>query len=114
MPCRSKPGFRIMFTLKLEAKSCISCGICRDVCTPGALDMRIWKGGTIEGSTLTYARLHSQNSPDIGPEQTTSFPYLAHPESCDGCSDCARECPVEALSVIRTEELCATARQGLV
>jgi ferredoxin len=76
-----------MRTCRLDARQCISCGICLDVCLPGALDMRIWRGPAVEGRT---------REPAAG---AMTFPYLSHPERCDGCLICMRECPTDALVI---------------
>lgn len=33
-------------------------------------------------------------------ENMMTFPYLARPERCNGCADCVRECPVNALELL--------------
>lgn len=74
-----------MFELKLNARQCICCGICMDVCRPAAISMRLWRGRRVEGNLVAT--------------EAMSFPYLAQPVRCDGCMECANQCPVSALSV---------------
>lgn len=84
-----------MFAVRLDAKQCISCGICMDVCAPKALGMRMWRGRTVEGACLVRRR---GNGGHADPAAGT-FPYMAGRERCDGCLECVRECPVEAILV---------------
>ncbi len=88
-----------MYELGLDAKQCVSCGICMDVCRPGAMGMRRWRSRTVEGPALSYLRLGTKHNQEKPPAVMMSFPYLAWPERCDGCMDCVRECPVSALAL---------------
>jgi ferredoxin len=96
-----------MFQLKLMGRSCISCGICMDVCGPRAIAMRVYKGMAVEGLSPTYlAGLGVSEAP---PQPMTSLPYLAAPDRCDGCGDCVDQCPAIALTLI-SESSDATVR----
>lgn len=90
-----------MFKLKLNAKNCISCGICMDVCTPGAIAMRTDFSRCAEGKNLTNLYLNSKDNVEKLPERMMTFPYLSHPQTCDECADCVNECPVAALELQR-------------
>lgn len=75
--------------IKLIVKDCISCGICMDVCLPGAINMRIHKGDTIEGfynKSYLICRM-------------MTFPYMANPDSCNMCMLCVEECPTTAMEI---------------
>ena len=89
-----------MYELRLDAKQCISCGICMDVCKPGAMEMRHWHSRTVEGPYLSYLVLRMKRNREEPPVAMMSFPYLARPEQCDGCMDCVRECPVSSLALV--------------
>jgi len=86
-----------MFSLKLLAKNCISCGICMDVCDTKAIAMRTAWPKSPEGKVLTYRLLRSRDQEELLPMQMMTFPYLARPELCDGCEMCVDQCPVNAL-----------------
>lgn len=86
-----------MFSLKLEGKECIACGICMDVCKPHAIGMRLNKSRSVEGDTLTFVLLETLHNWEMPPQPKMTFPYLAQPEFCDGCGDCVKECPISAL-----------------
>jgi ferredoxin len=86
-----------MFSLKLLAKGCISCGICMDVCDTKAIVMRTTWPKSPEGKVLTYRLLHPQDQEELSPVPMMTFPYLAHPELCDGCGMCVDQCPVNSL-----------------
>lgn len=88
-----------MFNLKLNAKNCISCGICMDVCTPHAIAMGTNFSKSIEGKNLTNLYLNTKGNIEKLPEQMMTFPYLAYQKRCDGCTDCVNECPVAALEL---------------
>ena len=88
-----------MFRLKLNAKSCISCGICMDVCTPHAIAMGTSISKSVEGRNLTNLYLTTEDNVEKLPEQMMTFPYLAYPQLCDGCANCVNECPVTALEL---------------
>lgn len=90
-----------MFKLYLNARECISCAICMDVCPPQALHMRTWKGQTVEGSLFCYLGL----DPEAPVADWMTFPYLWAPERCDGCMNCVNQCPVVALQVTRVEAI---------
>lgn len=81
-----------MNKLKLIVKECISCGICMDVCVPGAINMRIHKGNTIEGNHLKYQELNDYN-------QMMTYPFMEKAELCDGCMICVNECPTSAIEL---------------
>jgi ferredoxin len=92
-----------MFSLKLNGRHCISCGICMDVCRPRAIAMRTNRSRGVEGETLTYLDLRSASNVEPAPEPMMTFPYLAYPDLCDGCALCVNECPVVALE-LKTNE----------
>ncbi len=87
-----------MFRLELTGALCISCGLCRDVCTRNAIGMRTSARQGVERHSGVCAR----------PKYET-FPFLATPEECDGCLECVRECPVSAIA-IRARRSLALAR----
>jgi ferredoxin len=86
-----------MFSLKLLAKGCISCGICMDVCDMKAIAMRTTWPKSPEGKVLTYRLLGSRDHEELSPVPMMTFPYLARPELCDGCEICVEQCPVNSL-----------------
>lgn len=88
-----------MYKLKLNAKDCISCGICMDVCSLNAIDMRINKGKTIEGNNFIYLDLNGKTNKELPPEKMFTFPFMALPELCDGCMVCVKECPTYAIDI---------------
>lgn len=85
--------------LILDARRCISCGLCMDVCGPGALGMRPSGRPGPEGIRLTYPLLATVENPESVPLVGMAYPWLLRPERCDGCLRCEAECPVAALSV---------------
>ena len=92
----------MMYKLKL-GKGCISCGICMDICPPQAIDMRIHFGHTIEGRGLTYLDLNGFSNSDRAPMPMMTFPFMAHPDLCDGCTICVRECLTNAMIIISSD-----------
>jgi ferredoxin len=86
-----------MYSLKLLAKGCISCGICMDVCDTKAIAMRTTWPKSPEGKVLTYRLLRSRDQEELSPVPMMTFPYLARPELCDGCEMCVDQCPVNSL-----------------
>lgn len=92
-----------MFSLKLNGSHCISCGICMDVCRPQAIAMRTKRSRGVEGETLTYLGLRSAGNVELAPAPMMTFPYLAHPDLCNGCAVCVNECPVVALELQTNE-----------
>lgn len=102
------------YELRVEAKQCVCCGICMDVCQPGAMGMRRWNSRTVEGAHLSYLRLRTKRNPEIPPAGMMTFPYLARPERCDGCMDCVQECPVTALSLTLRNRMGESTPRGVV
>jgi ferredoxin len=96
---RQRSGELEMFKLRFNARQCISCGICMDVCSRGALSMRAHILNTIEGSCLSYFGLQPGNTRELPSNVMMTFPYLAQPHLCDGCLECMEECPVTALEL---------------
>lgn len=88
-----------MFDLQLNAKQCISCGICMDVCNPKAISMRFISTKSIEGQIISCAILDSGYNEEQQPAAKMSFPFLEIPELCGGCNDCIDECPTSALAL---------------
>ena len=86
-----------MFSLRLEGKECVACGICMDVCHTHAIAMRLNKSKPVEGDALTFVLLQTLHNLEMPPQPKMTFPYLAQPEFCDGCGDCVKECPTSAL-----------------
>ncbi len=84
-----------MFALRLNARACLSCGICMDVCPPRAISMRTAGRRSVEGACLTLSFLGSSDEPSL-----MTFPYLAMPERCDGCGLCVQQCPLPALQLL--------------
>ncbi|MDP3683102.1 MAG: 4Fe-4S binding protein [Ignavibacteria bacterium] len=89
-----------MYKLKLTAKECISCGICMDVCLPKAIDMRVHRGNNIEGNTLFYLALNGNSNQVQVSEQMMTFPFMVNAKLCDGCMECAEECPTNAIKIL--------------
>lgn len=94
-----------MFKLRLNAKECISCGICMDVCQPRAISMQVKATRSIEGPHLTFEQLR-RGEPRV--LQLMTFPFLSSPELCNGCGRCVRECPVIALDLLAGWETAQT------
>jgi ferredoxin len=88
-----------MYKLKLNGRTCVSCGICMDVCQPDAIVMRTNTPRRIEGNVLSYLQLCSDGNCELPPAEMMTFPYLADPQLCDGCALCVTECPVDALEL---------------
>lgn len=93
-----------MFRLRLQAKKCLSCGICQDVCRPLAIGMRTDTGRSVEGSFLSYLLLDSRANRERPPSPMATFPYLAEPDACDGCRECVVQCPVGALELFESRQ----------
>jgi ferredoxin len=74
-----------------------------DLCLPKAIDMRIHKGNKIEGNGLSYLELNGNSNKEQAPEQMMTFPYMANYVLCDGCMICVKECPTNAIEIIRSE-----------
>lgn len=70
-----------------------------DVCPPKAIDMRVNKGKTIEGSNLVYLEFNQVNNKESFPEQMMTFPYMSNAALCDGCMICVKECPTLAIDI---------------
>lgn len=93
-----------MFRFRLNAKLCISCGICMDVCPERAINMRIYNSPGVEGEQLAYMTLDSNRDSERPPVAMMTFPFLANPPLCDGCMICEKECPVSALTLQQIAE----------
>jgi len=89
-----------MYRIKLNAKQCICCGICMDVCSPQVIAMRFHTLNRFQGENLTYVKLHSLNAPEQPPMEMMTFPYFIRPDQCDGCRLCVTECPVQAIELL--------------
>lgn len=89
-----------MYRLKLNAKDCISCGICMDVCLSKAIDMRIHRGKTIEGNYLLFLEFNGKTNKELLPEKMITFPFLKNSKLCNGCMICVKECPTSAIEII--------------
>ena len=90
-----------MYKLKLNAIECISYGICMDVCLPNAIDMRVNKGSTIEGTELVYLTLNTETNTELLLAKMMTFPFMRKGERCNGCMDCVNECPTYAIDINR-------------
>lgn len=102
-----------MYKLILDAKECVSCGICFDVCRPCALNMRMYKGSALEGYHLIHVELNNNYNKEQSPAKMMTFPFLELPELCNGCSECVNECPTSAIGIqiahpVRSKGLLAT------
>jgi ferredoxin len=62
-----------MFKLRLEARQCLCCGICMDVCLPRAIDMHSYRTRGVEGELLTYVMLDSRTNTEIPPTVMRHF-----------------------------------------
>lgn len=106
-----------MFKLRLNARHCISCGICMDVCQPRAITMRTNKSASVEGEFLCYLKLRPDGDEELLTGEMMTFPYLARPHLCDGCMLCVEECPVMAIELRRNQhdsiEAESSGREGL-
>ncbi len=80
-----------MWQLELNAGQCLCCGICVDICAPRALALRRIRTCVIDGRG----------------DAKESFPYLANPGACDGCSVCVVECPVAVMRIVAASESAA-------
>lgn len=92
-----------MYRLRLAASLCVSCGICQDVCAPGAIAMRAHRAARVEGGVQAHLLLPGSVGAERAPVAMGTFPYLARPERCDGCDACVRECPVSALTLLAAQ-----------
>ncbi len=90
-----------MYSLRLNGRACICCGICMDVCGPRAIALRTKFARTIEGSRATYLLLQSLQNRELPPTPMGTFPYLRDAALCDGCCRCVTECPTMALELRR-------------
>ena len=88
-----------MFSIRLNGRECISCGVCADVCMPRALALRTRWPKSVEGARLTYLALGSFRNREVPPVLMETFPYLSSPALCDGCARCVAECPTSALEL---------------
>lgn len=70
-----------------------------DVCAPKAINMRIHKGKTLEGSSLTYLVFNDKNNSELPPEKMMTFPYMQNADKCDGCMTCVMECPTSVIGI---------------
>lgn len=89
-----------MFRLRLQARTCLSCGVCEDVCVPDAIRMHTADGRRVEGPLLSYLLLNGPANEEHPPSAMAAFPFLASPSSCNGCHECIEQCPVGALELL--------------
>lgn len=68
-----------------------------DVCPLGVIAMHVTGIAGVEGS-----RRLQENG--LAPGGMMTFPFLASPETCDGCARCVEECPVTALRLERDRQ----------
>ena len=69
MTSRGKPVF--------DYDLCVACGICMHACAFGSIEMN-----------------------HVGVDKLNkAYPALAHPDTCVGCRQCERQCPVEAVAL---------------
>lgn len=94
-----------MYKLRLNAKQCISCGICADLCPLQALSMRSQETDGVEGSWRGGRVLADQWGDPVPAARKETFPLLRASALCDGCQLCVRECPVAALTVWDTDAI---------
>ena len=94
-----------MYKLKLLVKDCISCGICMDVCIPGAIGMRINNGKTIEGDYKNNDSPNNYSENKFSHASMMTFPYMANPELCNNCMICSKECPTSVIEITKHPDL---------
>lgn len=88
-----------MYSLSLNTKSCISCGICADVCSPKVIELKTIRNAGIEGSASFISLLDSTSNREVLAKNYETFPFLKHSTLCDGCMVCVKECPCCAISI---------------
>jgi len=87
-----------VYELALNARQCLCCGICADVCTPRALRLRPWRGRTVERRHVAAPVLAGAAA-----AVAEGFPIMPDGAQCDGCFDCINECPVSVLQLVACE-----------
>ncbi len=93
-----------MYVLNLNGKTCISCGICMDVCPRKAIGMKKFNGKAVEGEFLIYLRFHKKGNHEHPKEEMMTFPYMQNPAECDGCMICVEECPTGSIGIVFENE----------
>ncbi len=100
--------------LRFEHGECTFCGVCADVCTPGALvreGAAVWTAkAAISGRCLAVGGVHCRTCGDACAHGAIKFtprtdgrwlPAVLD-EICTGCGACVAGCPVDAVSVAET------------
>lgn len=71
-----------------------------DVCIPGAIDMKLHKGNSIEGDSYSYLLLNKKNNYESPLNNMMTFPFMAISNLCNGCMECVKECPTSAIDIL--------------
>lgn len=85
-----------------------------DVCVTKAINMRVHKGKTLEGSNLAYLVFNNKNNSEAAPVGMMTFPYMQSAEKCNGCMICVRECPTSAIEIDSIHEAVMPLNEGVL
>lgn len=96
------------YRFQVNQETCISCGICMDLCPVRCLDMTRPSG---EGERASEQELRS---PIPGDAPTRSWMMLTPVQvaECIGCQVCVQECPTNAITIASKAQPAAYAKRG--